>query len=668
MAIAADTRPSDAAGIQRRRGGFMRAADDTPWITHPTDLRKGGWPGNKPDLLTLCAERGIEVPEKITIAKIQELLGPCPLRVPYGSPSGAGKQIENTYNLTKWGERRFAYGIGLDHQSPLPVKANNVTYPSLAAACVALAGMDIDSDDYKALADACVVVAKDAAQINLAADKGTFTHSLSEDSDEGRDWEQRAAAGELLGIPAAGQARLVEAWRAMLEREGLEILAVEFSCVDDIWHLAGTGDRIALLTRDLRFAMITGEIVVVPAGTIVILDIKSGQMRIASRGAILYWQGYSIQIRSYAQSLPYDTETETRGEWPWEISLSHGLIAHLDINAAVDGAPLEQICRLVYVDLEAGKVAGDLVQAAKAWDSLNGSKSTTFSVSQLRDESSSAAEAEAPAPGQPTEVQAMVEGPADPSTEIAAQDDATPTSPPQSAQPAAGEVLPSSPAAAPIDFNKIRRAQLLDRFNALGTDDRNRFKAAGVNMTDLDAVADVLAAIETTATVTAPDVRRALITREITAAAAESEWSGPTFTGTEGDLVSDRVRDDMRISIETLTAEQKADLDAVAGTAFRTVGSIAMARLQSRRRWEIARALVFLARYGWDDGLVRASLVDVTGDEACEQPGIPLGVIVGLLELDQAIAWGELTASIACGGHVPTAADGRWQWVPATAA
>ena len=103
-----------------------------------------------------------------------------------------------------------------------------------------------------------------------------------------------------------------------------EILAVEASCVDDTWRLAGTLDRIARTTRPLRFVRASGEIVDVPAGTVLVLDVKTGEDRI-DRG---YWQGYAIQIASYAQSVPYDTEAETRGEWPWPIDQQHALIAH----------------------------------------------------------------------------------------------------------------------------------------------------------------------------------------------------------------------------------------------------------------------------------------------------------------------------------------------------
>ena len=163
-----------------------------------------------------------------------------PKRLPYGSPSGAGKQIENTYNLQKWSERRVVMGIGIDL--------------ALIADCAAVAQLDPESDEYKDAADRIVLRAKEAAQAGLAAERGTHGHALTEDHDEERDWIVRAEAGEILGLDVDVQRSLVQAWQDCVERNGLEILAVEASCVDDTWRLAGTLDRIVRLGSDLTFA------------------------------------------------------------------------------------------------------------------------------------------------------------------------------------------------------------------------------------------------------------------------------------------------------------------------------------------------------------------------------------------------------------------------------
>ena len=166
----------------------------------------------------------------------------------------------------------------------------------------------------------------------------------------------------------------------MLDRNGLTVLVTEASCVDDAWRLAGTLDNIVRCTKPLRFALVTGEVVVIPADTVLILDKKTSKKRLGRDGSVQWWSSYAIQIASYAQSVPYDTETETRGEWPWPIDQTHALIGHIDVDAAVAGAPPEQICTLVYVDLTAGREhGGATVVQAKTWED----RRDVFSVAQL---------------------------------------------------------------------------------------------------------------------------------------------------------------------------------------------------------------------------------------------------------------------------------------------
>lgn len=331
MAISADT---PAGEIARGRGGFYRNAADVPYVTDPSGATVKSGP-----------RKGL------------------PKRIAYGSPSGFGKQIENTYNLQKWGERQAMLGVGIDL--------------ALIADCHALTQFEPGSDEFKAAADKVVLRAKEAAQTNLAADRGTHAHALAEDSDEGRNWIERAEAGELLGIPTEAQRALVDAWKKMLADNDLEVLVSEASCVDDVWHLAGTLDNLARLGRELRFARPDGEIVAIPAGTVVVLDKKTGQRRTRPDGSTMYWHGYAVQVASYAQSVRYDTETEQRSEWPWVIDQSHALIAHLDVLGAIEGKPS---CELVYVDLEAGREhGGATVVAAKAWES----RRDVFSAAQI---------------------------------------------------------------------------------------------------------------------------------------------------------------------------------------------------------------------------------------------------------------------------------------------
>lgn len=333
MAIAIEQTYDDTP--VQRPGDFYRSKQGTPYVSDPTG-------------------RLVKPKRKSDPPRIAKLA--------YGRPSGFGKQIEDQYNLTKWTERSVALGFGVD--------------PTLIEEARKLTDRDRDTPEWRHDADGVVVEAKRLAKTGLAADRGTHTHALAEDDDEGRDIIARLAAGEELGLDEAVQRALVGAWQEMLEIEGLEILATEFAVVNDHYRQAGTGDRIARLTKPMRFSLISGEIVELPAGTVVVLDIKTGKRRLDNKGVVMYWQGYAVQIVVYASGLPYDTATDERGEWPFEIDQHWALIAHLDVLGALDGNPT---CTLVLVDIEAGRAAAELCLAAKAWEA----RTDVFSISQL---------------------------------------------------------------------------------------------------------------------------------------------------------------------------------------------------------------------------------------------------------------------------------------------
>ena len=342
MAIAADSHATPAP--ERRPGEFARHPNTgAPYVAHPTATSKRQ--GNKAELIAEASRLGTEIPAKATVAQLHELLGPRPSMVMYGRPSSLGKQIENMTNIQKWSERAVALGVWLDFVAAAEAAAR----PELLIGLEELGAdhWNLDDADAREVLDKIAVKAKNLAQAGLAADRGTHVHERTEDHDTERDWIEAANRGEDLGLPVEVQAALIAAWTAMLEKYDLEVLAVEASCVDDIWRQAGTLDRIARLRRDLVFILPTGEKVTIPAFTVLILDIKTGKLRLDRSGFVSYWHGYSVQLASYAQSLPYDPDTDTRGEWEWPIAQDYAIIAHLDVLAALEG---EAVCRLVLVD------------------------------------------------------------------------------------------------------------------------------------------------------------------------------------------------------------------------------------------------------------------------------------------------------------------------------
>lgn len=375
MPVATDTcAPST---VERAPGQFARhGKTGAPIVTHPTKTTKQD--GNKAELIALCAARGIAVPEKATVAKLQELLGPRPHRVTYGRPSSLGKQIENMTNIQKWSERAVALGLWLELRSMVNMHGEFAAFDGRVANGIlmelaAFDPQDLDDKEAKTLLDSIAVRAKNTAQAGLAADRGTHHHELTEDHDNEVDWINRAERGEDLGVSQPVQAALVAAWSKMLEQFDIEILAVEATCVDDLWRQAGTLDRICRLRKPLRFITTTGEYVELPAGWVGILDLKTGKLRLDRSGFVSYWHGYAVQLASYAHSVRYNPDTDERTDWEWSIDQQYAVIAHLDILAALEG---EAVCRLVLVDLEAGRHAGALCVAAREWEA----RTNVFSI------------------------------------------------------------------------------------------------------------------------------------------------------------------------------------------------------------------------------------------------------------------------------------------------
>lgn len=261
--------------------------------------------------------------------------------VTYGRPSGFHRWIDNGIALERWNERMLLLG----------------------------AVQMLDDGDELGLEDldGTIVEAKRRAGARLAAERGTGVHELTHrlHALERAEVDLIAHLGEL-GLSEALVAAIADAYTETLERYDLEVLASEVRACDDIWLLAGSPDRIVRLRRALRFGNVE-----LPAGTVLILDLKTGRLRLAD-GEPQYWGGFALQLRSYAQSCRYiiDGEDERREPWPWPIDRSNGLILHLDIAGALETDVVTS--SLWWNDLEAGYVAGELASCARAWSKATG--------------------------------------------------------------------------------------------------------------------------------------------------------------------------------------------------------------------------------------------------------------------------------------------------------
>ena len=218
--------------------------------------------------------------------------------------------------------------------------------------------------------DGIIVEAMELAGSNVAADRGTHTHLTTELQDEGAHWLTIAERGEDLGLPTELQAATVAAWLELLERFGLEILDAEITVANSI--AAGTLDRTARLTRDLEFHRHDGSRVLIAENTVVVLDIKTGQIRTDPKDRWQYAVGYSYQIGHYANARPVhidpdDPKGNVWGQWAEgrRPSGEHALIAHLDVKGALETGVVD--ARMIYVDLTHYDGMTETIDSVRYW-------------------------------------------------------------------------------------------------------------------------------------------------------------------------------------------------------------------------------------------------------------------------------------------------------------
>lgn len=630
MAIVLDDRPvQQDGGVKPRRGGFMRDRKGVAHITCPNG----------------------------TLVKTGPRAGQ-PLRIRYASPSGIGDQIENRTNLEKWAQRKEAIGFALHPQLVDDVQ-RLIDGP-----------IDPDSREFKDRLDGIIAEGLRVAKAHLAADQGSHAHAITEDDDEGRNWLDRALEGEELGMPEGVQALLVEAWRRLLVREGLIVLASEFPCVNDAWKAAGTGDNHFETTKPLAFEVVDPaggtRTVTVPAGIVVVGDKKTGKLKRHHRHrGLQYAQGFGPQIACYAMSRPYDLATETRGEWPYEVSQDHALLVHIDVAAALAGeTDPDCLAELIYVDLAEGRRIGELCLLAKKFDAMNTTKpSTTFSVGR------------APVDGQ----ECPHDGGADPKSEApvgAAVDPPT----------AAEQIIEAFPGSAiePVDqkaFNAdryralpedlqrqfvdsrvdvndhaatdavltelertARRNQLRARYESFNVDEQREFVALEVDMNDLDAVAEAIETVDgfnlriepVPYTPHIPPAGAPL--PEKPAPPAPEPLLEPAIEGEDMDSADWAAAG---TAFAALTYEQKAWMEhLVAEAAAAGLYMSGMGGRYSARRFHLLTGLLSLARFGADDDVARIAVATVLDSDIPLE--VPAGGAVGALDWSDALRFSNV--------------------------
>jgi hypothetical protein len=142
----------------------------------------------------------------------------------------------------------------------------------------------------------------------IYANRGTWVHTLTEmlDTTNARHSSDASAGfrdeGIALGISIDLQVEIGNKWRAFRKAHGLVARHVEVKVVNDTHMVAGTVDRV-----DEATAPIVTPFGTVNPGDLVVCDIKTGSKVVKA--------SYAAQLPMYVDGVPYDVDTDTRGEW-----------------------------------------------------------------------------------------------------------------------------------------------------------------------------------------------------------------------------------------------------------------------------------------------------------------------------------------------------------------
>lgn len=264
----------------------------------------------------------------------------------YTRASTLGKAIEDTYHLDKWKQRCIAYGM-----------SRRKDLVALAASVESNEG-----EDRRALDEICDK-AHEAAKGDSGANIGTALHKLSERKDAGED---------LSWLPDV----ILEAIERYAEcMTYCRVLATEIFVVCDPLETAGSFDRVVELLVDLEFTH-KGIKTVIPAGTILILDLKTGKLASAK-----YWGAdYGAQQTVYANGVPY---LAGKGRVAWSTVLGEdvepnkdwALILHVPGDSPQDAG-------FVLVDLQIGAEMAGLAVEIRDMRKVKGLMSDAYPLSE----------------------------------------------------------------------------------------------------------------------------------------------------------------------------------------------------------------------------------------------------------------------------------------------
>lgn len=236
----------------------------------------------------------------------------------FSRPSGWGKELDDENALVNWKLDRAIEGVAGD----------------AAIQARAVAAKPDDRATWKDLRETAI----NAGRGDQGADIGTAVHAMSE------RWEDPDDDFH----PGDPYEPHLEAYSSELQRLSLTSEYIEVKMVNPEWRAAGTCDRIYRLDADL----ITPEGEILPAGTLVVGDLKTGKTLDFSA------PGYSVQMAIYAGGSFYDTIEDEFIETP-DIHQRWGILVHLPVDRVE--------CQMLWVDLEVGRWGAYLTQQVRQW-------------------------------------------------------------------------------------------------------------------------------------------------------------------------------------------------------------------------------------------------------------------------------------------------------------
>jgi len=225
--------------------------------------------------------------------------------IAYTRATTIANSLDDASALTAWKMRMAAIGL--------------TTRPDILLSITA-------AQDDKMAVNSLIEDAMEVAGANKAANIGTAIHSFAERLDLGQD----------LGIVPPQWAPDIKAYE-----EATKILNnkfIEQFCVLDKFKIAGTPDRIVEYKGELFVA-----------------DIKTGRVD--------HPNNIAIQLAIYANGLPYDSATATRGTWG-EVNKDKAIIIHLPAGTGT--------CKLMWIDIKEGFKGLQFSMKVRKWRDQKG--------------------------------------------------------------------------------------------------------------------------------------------------------------------------------------------------------------------------------------------------------------------------------------------------------